>query len=186
MLQAHPSELFKLNVKCELRTNKYPKGRLERNPFVGDTVSQITHSTHSQSVSSASLRQSLRHFPQGPPSALPWCVHMQSNAAPPRRTAPSIARLNQASVEFWKAENQKLRDRNASLHRRLHKYKKYISLHPLNRQLILCSFVCTLQEDARKFTFIHKGHRYEFPRLLILARSHVYPSPRPFLVFFVS
>jgi len=52
-------------------------------------------------------------------------VYMQSMAAPPRRTAPSIARLNQASIEYWKAENQKLRDRNASLHRRLHKYKKY-------------------------------------------------------------
>jgi hypothetical protein len=38
------------------------------------------------------------------------------------------------------------------------------------------SFVCTLQEDKRKFTFIHKGHRYEFPRLLILARSSVYLS----------
>lgn len=45
-------------------------------------------------------------------------------AAPPRRNAQTVPRLNNASIEYWKAENQKLRERNQSLHRRLHKYKK--------------------------------------------------------------
>src|SRR5271170_817576 len=54
-------------------------------------------------------------------------------AAPPRRTAQTGPRLNPASIEYWKAENQKLRERNQSLHRRLHKYKKY---NPLLNDLI--------------------------------------------------
>jgi hypothetical protein len=41
-----------------------------------------------------------------------------------RRAAQSLPRVNAGSLEYYKAENQKLRERNQSLHRRLHKYKK--------------------------------------------------------------
>lgn len=49
---------------------------------------------------------------------------MEQMSVPPRRPQMSLPRLNPASIEYWKAENQKLRERNQSLHRRLHKYKK--------------------------------------------------------------
>lgn len=96
-------------------------------------------------------------------------------AAPQRRVSQPVPRLNPSSIEYYKAENAKLRERNASLHRRLHKYKKYYLFF---RAWGLFSFVCTLQEDKRKFSFIHKNARYEFPRLLILARSSVYVPSR--------
>jgi hypothetical protein len=44
-----------------------------------------------------------------------------------RRVAQNVPRLNPNPIEYYKAENQKLRERNQSLHRRLHKYKKYLS-----------------------------------------------------------
>ena len=92
-------------------------------------------------------------------------------AAQQRRATQPLPRQNPGSIEYYKAENTKLRERNASLHRRLHKYKK----SSFNMSMLAyCSFVCTLQEDKRKFAFIHKNARYEFPRLLILARSSVY------------
>jgi hypothetical protein len=73
-------------------------------------------------------------------------------SVPSRRTSQAVPRGNTASIEFWKAENQKLRERNQSLHRRLHKYKKYI---PFDHQTdIIASFVPYKMINGNSLSFI--------------------------------
>jgi len=79
-----------------------------------------------------------------------------SNSPAPRRASQPVSRVLPGSLEYYKAETAKLRERNQSLHRRLHKYKKYVSLLILNHQLtcIIVSYVHYKKINANSPLFI--------------------------------
>jgi hypothetical protein len=73
-------------------------------------------------------------------------------AAPTRRVPNPPPRLGQASIEWWKAENQKLRERNQSLHRRLHKYKKYTASSVPFSDIVLSAHCKKINASSRLST----------------------------------